>query len=168
MKSASIVRLSSLAALALPVLLAGCQPQGGVVTCPRAAQILMVGVSGTPLKQLDVSGDACGAPSCVRSDPTNGCTSYIVGLLQAGNCILVATAVDGRQSLVTVNVTSQGGGPCGPSLSVDNPVMFSFPAVQDAAAPDTGGGSDAGAPDTSGGGDIATPAADGGSDLSQD
>jgi hypothetical protein len=76
-------------------------------------------------------------------------------ILQApGTCVVVATAVDGRQSVQTVNVSSSGGGPCGPGLSVDRgQVTFQIPPLADAATSDAGGGDGDGGHDD-GGGDL--------------
>jgi hypothetical protein len=133
MKRAAALGLSLLATLAP---LAGCS---GTAECDAVASALTVNAAAVPIRQLEVSGGACDRPFCIESDDTGGCRMYSVWLPGAGTCNLVATAIDGRKAVATVNVHLQSTGPCGPLFVADHDVTFTFPALPD-------GGSDGGAP----------------------
>jgi hypothetical protein len=124
-----------LAAFTLAALSVGCEPP---TSCPDIGYLFRVTAPGVPLKQLDASG-ACNSPYCFASDPDRNCTAYAVPISQAGACLLVATAIDGRQAIATVDIRVSG--PCHVYAAAHD-VTFDFPALEtDAAVPD-GGDSD--------------------------
>jgi hypothetical protein len=135
-RTRSISRSSALAALALAALFAGCEVQA---TCDAVGSSLQVNAPEVAMSKLETSGVASSQPVCILpAQDAGACTTYAVSLNAAGTCVLVATAIDGRQSVATVDVHLVTGGPCGPFYAADHPVTtFDFPFLEsDAAAPD--------------------------------
>jgi len=111
-RTPSFSRLSSLGALTLAALFAGCEVQK---TCDAVGSSLQVTAPETPMSKLEASGGPCGQPFCVLpAQDAGACTTYAVSLNAAGTCVLVATAIDGRHSVATVDVHLVTGGSCGP------------------------------------------------------
>jgi hypothetical protein len=75
----------------------------------------MSAFSATPMSSLEVSGGACGEPTCEWAPPETGggCRSYQLALLKVGTCHLSATATDGRTATRDVPITVLKHNCCG-------------------------------------------------------
>lgn len=125
----SILALPTLAILTLPTASSGCFCDcGGTYNVFRLSSLAYV-----PIATLTIAGNACGDSRCQGSTSGGGCPEYEVQLKETGDCQLTATAIDGRQATVGVNVQYTKTTCCGKMYSVGaNNINLPF------AAPDAG------------------------------
>jgi len=133
-------------ALLVPGLLA--LPSAGCCDCAGEFNTIRVG-SDTPMASLDVSGEACGEPTCDYSPPeaSGGCFEFKLSTVKAGSCQLTATATDGRTAATDVTVTLSRQTCCGNMYTIgrhelqdeSDSVLITFSgAATDAAMADGG------------------------------
>jgi hypothetical protein len=86
--------------------------------------------ASAPIAGLSITGNACGEATCVdpAQSPDGACLDFKVKLTQVGTCHVEATASDGRQASVDVNVQQTGTTCCGPMYAANGPnLQFSPP-----------------------------------------